>query len=151
MKRFIDIICPVSEGKADENIVRTIAFFTAIVTIMALIFGNYIIMLLLAADFAIRSFTTGKTSPLKFLSVHTAGLLEIRNKKLIDAAPKKFAALMGMTISLLTAVLLLMQLHAAATVTASALIFFALLEGVFRYCMGCVVYSLIAGQSGKNA
>jgi hypothetical protein len=150
MNRFIDIICPVSAGKADENITRTVAIFTVLVTTTAIILGNYIIMFLLAADFAIRSFTTGKTSPLKFLSVHTTGFLEIRDKKLIDAAPKKFAALLGMTFSLLAAIFMVMQFPATALVIASALIFCALLEGVFGYCLGCTVYSILVATLRKN-
>jgi hypothetical protein len=150
MSRFIDIICPVSSGKADEGIIRTAAVFTSMVTITALILGNYLIMLLLATDFAIRSFTTGKASPLKILSVHTAGFLEISNKKLIDAAPKKFAALLGMTISLITSILLLLQVNSAAVVIASSLIFFALLEGIFGYCLGCTVYTLFVAPLRKK-
>jgi hypothetical protein len=150
MNRFIDIICPVSAGKADEYITRTIAVFTVLVTIAALFFGNYLIMLLLTADFAIRSFTSGKGSPLKFISIHTAGFLEIRDRKLIDAAPKKFAALLGMTFSFLTAVFMIMQFPITAVVIASALIFCALLEGIFGYCLGCVVYSILVSPRRKN-
>jgi hypothetical protein len=150
MNRFIGIICPVSAGKADEYITRTIAVFTVLVTVTALILGNYFIMLLLSADFAIRYFTTGKGSPLKFISIHTAGFLEIRDKKLIDAAPKKFAALLGMAFSFLTAVFMILNFPITAFVIASALIFCALLEGIFGYCLGCVVYSILVSPRRRN-
>jgi hypothetical protein len=148
--RIIDILCPVSPEKADENVTRTIAVYTVIFTTTAVLFDNFLIMLLLTADFSLRAFTTGKASPLKYLSVHTAGFLEIRDKKLINAAPKKFAALLGTTFSFLTAVFMIMQLPVLAVVIASALVFCALLEGIFGYCLGCVIYSIIIAPLRKN-
>ena len=150
MKRYIDIICPVSLKKADENVARTAAFFTVLVTSVALFTGSYIILFLLAADFAIRSFSSGSASIIKILAIHSAGVFNLRNKRMIDAAPKKFAALLGMTFSFLAAVFLLLQLPVTAIVIASMLIFCALLEGLFGYCLGCVVYTILTTSSGRS-
>ena len=150
MKKYIDIICPVSGQKADENIARTAAIFTVLITAAALLLNSYVIMLLLAVDFAIRAFSSGSASPLKMLATLTAGTLNIRNRKIIDAAPKKFAALLGMTFSLLAGLFLIAQLPVTAAVIASMLIFCAFLEGVFGYCLGCVVYTIITTSTGKS-
>lgn len=149
MKKYIDIICPVSGVKADENVARTAALLTVLFTMTALFINSYSLMLFLAADFAIRSFLSGKASPLKILSVQIAGLLKIKNIKLIDAAPKKFAALLGMIFSLLAGFFMIVQLPLAAVIAASLLIFCAFLEGVFGYCLGCVIYSVLTA-SGKK-
>ncbi len=149
MQNIIQIICPVSGEKADKNTTRTIALFTVLITAAALLAGSYMILLLLAADFAIRSFSSGTGSPLKILSKKITGTLNI-NKKPVDAAPKKFAAMLGMIFSLLAGLLIILNLPVAATVVASTLIFCALLEGVFGYCLGCVVYSLFTLPPGKR-
>ncbi len=151
MSNLINIICPVSNAKADENIVRTSAILTVLITAAAVLVNSYLILFLLSADFAIRSFFSGVGSPLKILSNHIAGILNIRNKKSIDAAPKKFAAFLGMTFSLLAGLLLLFQLPIAAMITASILIFCAFLEGVFGFCLGCFVYTILTASSQRSS
>lgn len=151
MKRYIDVICPVSDARADENVARTAAMFTVLITAAAIMTESYVILLLLSADFAIRSFSSGIASPLKIVSNQIAGALGIKNKKVIDAAPKKFAALLGMTFSLLAGVFMIMQLPVVAVVTASILIFCAFLEAVFGFCLGCFVYSLLTSSSGRTS
>ncbi len=150
MKKYIDIICPISSIKADENITRTTAIFTVFITAVAILINSYIIMLLLAVDFAIRAFSTGRASPLKNLAIQTTRILKINNGKRIDAAPKKFAALLGMTFSFLAGLFMIVNLSLTAVIIASMLIFCAFLEGVFSYCVGCVVYTLITKSSGKS-
>ncbi|MGF1584070.1 MAG: DUF4395 domain-containing protein [Bacteroidales bacterium] len=150
MKNLIYIICPVSDRKTDENATRIAAVLTAIITVAALAVNSYIILFLLAADFAVRSFTPGTGSLLKILSGQIAGMLDIRNKKHTDAAPKKFAALLGMTFSLLAGVFLVVQLPVAALITASILVFCAFLEGIFGYCLGCLVYSVLTASANKQ-
>lgn len=150
MKNLIHIVCPVSVRKTDENVTRIAAVLTVIVTVAALLANSYLILFLLAADFAVRSFTPGTGSLLKILSCHIAGMLYIRNKKDTDAAPKKFAALLGMTFSLLAGLFLVVQLPVAALITASILVFCAFLEGIFGYCLGCLVYSVLTASENKQ-
>ncbi len=144
--RLIDIICPISDQKVDSNTTRTIAILTVAIAATGLILNNYIIMLLLAVDFAIRSFTPGKASPLKILSNNVSKVIDNRNKILIDAAPKKFASLLGMILSLFAGLLMMLQLPQAALATTAVLIFCAALEGIFGYCLGCLIYSLITAN-----
>jgi hypothetical protein len=149
MKNFINVICPVSNEKIDEHVVRTIAMVTVLATTIGILTGSYLILFLIGADFSIRSFSSGIGSPLKILSGQIAGALGIRHKKYTDAAPKKFAAMMGMTFSLLAGLFLLIGLPVAAIITASILIFCALLEGIFGFCLGCFVYTILTATSGK--
>jgi hypothetical protein len=149
MKNLIYIVCPVSDRKTDENVARIAAVLTATITVAAMVANSYLILFLLAVDFALRSFTSGTGSFLKILSGHIAGMLDIRNKSHTDAAPKKFAALLGMTFSLLAGLFLVVQLPVAAVITASVLVFCALLEGIFGYCLGCLVYSVLTASEKK--
>jgi hypothetical protein len=150
MKNLIYIICPVSDRKTDENVTRIAAVLTVIITVAALAANSYIILFLLAADFAVRSFTSGNGSLQKILSGQIAGMLDIRNKKHTDAAPKKFAAFLGMTFSLIAGLFLVVQLPVAAFITASILVFCALLEGIFGYCLGCLVYTVLTASGNKQ-
>lgn len=150
MRNFIYVICPVSGVKADENVVRTLAIVTVMITTIALLAGSSLILFFLGADFAIRSFTSGTGSPLKILSNKISGTLNFK-KKLIDAAPKKFAAMLGMTFSLLAGLLLLLNLPVAALIVGSVLIFCALLEGVFGICLGCIIYTILTASAGKTS
>ena len=150
MKNIIDIICPVSNIKADEAVARTSAILTVLITAAALLLNSYFILLLLAADFAVRSFFTGITSPVKIISNRIAGILNITNKRFTDAAPKKFAALLGMTFSLLAGLLLVFHLPIAAAITASLLIVCAFLEGVFGFCLGCFLYTILSASSRRS-
>jgi uncharacterized membrane protein HdeD (DUF308 family) len=150
MRNLIYIICPVSDRKTDENVARIASVLTVIITIVALAANSYLILFLLAADFAFRSFTAGTGSLLKILSGQIAGILYFRNKKHTNAAPKKFAALLGMTFSLLAGLFLVVQLPVAAFITASILVFCALLEGIFGYCLGCLVYSVLTASANKQ-
>ncbi len=42
MKNLIDIICPVSKTKADENIVRISAILTVLITTTAVLVNSYL-------------------------------------------------------------------------------------------------------------
>jgi len=141
MQDTINISCPVSTERINENVTRVAAFYVIIITIIAIWFNSYIIIFLLAADFAFRAFTNGNASVIKFLSKQTAHLLNIPQKP-TDAAPKKFAAGVGMAFCTGIGCLLLLNAVTAASLVAGVLLFCALLEGAAGICLGCIVYTL---------
>ncbi len=142
MQEAISINCPVSAERINENAARIAAFYVIIITAAALWFNSYIIIMLLAIDFALRAFTQGKASPLKFLSRQTVQLLKIKNKP-TDAAPKKFAAGVGMVFCLAIACMQILNYLTAATAIGGVLLFCAVLEGAAGICLGCIVYTLV--------
>jgi hypothetical protein len=142
MQTLIDISCPVSTARINENVARAAAFYVIAVATAGILLNSYIIIFLLAADFALRAFTNGNASPVKFLSKQTVKLLNIQ-ARLTDAAPKKFAAGMGFVFCAAIASLLLAGLFTAAAVVAGVLFFCALLEGAAGICLGCIVYTLM--------
>jgi hypothetical protein len=135
-----NIYCPVSPNKVDENVTRIAAFVMMAFFITGIILKSYILLFLISADFAIRAFSHGKYSPIRSISKSIAGILRLKSKP-IDAAPKKFAAGMGMVISALTGVLLFLGELSAAYLISAVLIFCAFLEGAFAVCVGCHIYS----------
>src|ERR1700739_3613460 len=107
------ITCPVSAVKVNENIARVVAFFTILVVITGTYFKLPILIALLAIDFFLRAFTNGKYSPLKYLARRSSDYLGL-DEKPTDAAPKKFAAGIGLFFSLAIAGLLWFHFDVAA-------------------------------------
>ena len=136
------ISCPVSVNRVDESVVRTVSIFVFTITLIILYTGNYFISGFLAIDFAIRAFTNGNASPLKIISKKIAEIFKFK-KKPIDAAPKKFAAGLGLLFSTLIALFQILHLTTFAQLTGGILIFCALLEGLAGICLGCIVYSIL--------
>ncbi len=136
------LICPVSNEQVNERLTRINAFFTILLVIAGFVFHSVFFPLFLLADFYIRAFTKSKLSPVSFISSGLARLLQL-SKKPIDKAPKMFAARMGFLMTLVIAVLFLLQLYTASMVVAGILVFFALLEFAFGICVGCIIYSYL--------
>ncbi|UKT64612.1 DUF4395 domain-containing protein [Pedobacter mucosus] len=136
----MQISCPVSAERVNENIVRMIAFMVALIGVVCLIFSNYWAMIFLIFDFYLRAFTTGKYSLLKWLALQIAKIFPL-TPKMTDAAPKKFAATLGFTFSLIVAAFYFLNFQTIADVLAFVLVCFALLESVLAICVGCYVYS----------
>jgi hypothetical protein len=149
MSDRINVTCPVSPDRINENVVRTAAFFVISFTLLGLYLHNPLVFVLLAADFALRAFTNGNYSLIKFGSKQIVNILDIKQKP-TDAALKKFAAGLGILFSLIIASLLLSGFYFAADITGALLLFCAVLEGGFGICLGCIVYTLLILPLGKK-
>lgn len=139
MSELLNESCPVSGVKVNENVVRVIALYTVIITSVSLYFNLYALTFLLSVDFAIRAFTDGEYSVLRLLALKTVSVLNIKAKP-VDAAPKKFAALLGYLFSINIFVFQFFEITIIAHVLGFMLVACALLEGVLGFCVGCVVY-----------
>jgi len=149
MQDTINISCPVSAERINENAARAAAFFTIVIAAAGMLLNSYIIIILLASDFALRAFTQGKASPVKLLAKQVVQLLKIKEKS-VDAAPKKFAAGVGMVFCLGIAAFQLAGLYIAANITGGVLLFCALLEGGAGICLGCIAYTLLIVPFNKQ-
>jgi hypothetical protein len=136
------ITCPVSAQKVNENIARVVAFFTILVFITAVFFNLPLLLVALAADFYLRAFTTGKYSPLKYLARRSSDYLGL-DEKPTDAAPKKFAAGIGMVFSIAIAALLFLHYSIAAYSLGTVLLICAGPESFKGFCLGCVIYTFL--------
>lgn len=138
-----ELICPVSTERINERVTRFNALFTIVLVVTGVYFHSAIILLLLAADFYIRAFTSLKTSPLSYISQNMVAVFKL-DRKPIDKAPKIFAARLGFLMSLFIVIFSVAGLQSAALVIAGILTLFASLELLFGFCAGCYVYSYIA-------
>ncbi|WP_412467872.1 DUF4395 domain-containing protein [Pedobacter sp. KLB.chiD] len=138
----MELSCPISAERINENVVRIIAFMVAVIAIICVVFSNYWAIVFLLIDFALRAFTTGKFSMLKFMAIKIANGLSL-TPKMKDLAPKKFAATMGFGFCLLITAIFIFNYYTAALILTLLLTAFALLESLFSICIGCYVYTVI--------
>ncbi|WP_029275381.1 DUF4395 domain-containing protein [Pedobacter borealis] len=145
----MELSCPVSAERVNENVVRIIAFIVAVIAITCVVFSNYWAIVFLIFDFALRAFTIGKFSLLKFIAIKISDALSL-SPKMKDLAPKKFAATLGFGFCLLITAVFLFDFYNAALIFTSIMIVFALLESLFAICIGCYIYSFLQIFTKKN-
>jgi hypothetical protein len=132
----------------EETTVRLVAAQVVLVTGLVLFTHSSILAFALALDFTLRAFSKPAT-----LGLVAKGIFKQLGKLPIQifAPPKRFAAGIGASLSLLISFLLYFELNSFANFAGGILIFFALLESVFKICAGCYVYDwFIAPFFNKN-
>jgi hypothetical protein len=148
-----NIVCPVSKEKIQENQPRIVATFVALLLLSYILTGFFPILLFLCYDFFMRGFNKGKYSLILFLSKLIAGKY-FSFGKLIDKAPKMFAARLGGVMSLLIVVLHVAHFMTGASLVAGVVVVLSASECVLNICVGCYVYSWFVlpffSVSGKN-
>ncbi|MBF6598557.1 MAG: DUF4395 domain-containing protein [Fermentimonas sp.] len=135
----MNIIIP--RNQLNENNIRIVALLVVIVTLITLAYSWIFLAVILAIDFALRSFTR-VPSPLAFIAKSASRYLKLKPKH-IFAPPKKFAAALGFIFSILIALFLYLNLLIPAYITGLILVLCATLESVFNICLGCYVYNWI--------
>lgn len=135
------LLCPISAEQVNKVIVRLTGFFVAVTAITYAVTMEPLLLGLLVVDFVIRGFNIFRFSPLSFLACMIAVGLKLK-PTFIDKAPKLFAARVGLLFSSVALGLFFVS-PVASIVVISILVVFALLESLFDFCMGCVVYTYI--------
>jgi hypothetical protein len=145
----INFSCPISGEQRDNNVVRFVALFALVIAIIAFILAIFgflqvsaTITGLLAVDFIIRAFVKPKYSPLAALARGIVSGLNLP-KKMVDSAPKIFAARIGVLFSAVSAVLFAFGLQFPGLVVLGILILCAFLESALSFCLGCWFYALL--------
>ena len=137
-----NLVCPISDQRINEQVTRFNAFFAIAFIVSALVFNSIFLLVFLMADFFLRGFTEMKFSPISFVSNYLSNTFNLP-VKMIDKAPKVFAARLGFLMTIGIAVLFILELQFASVVVAGMLIFFASLEFAFAICAGCTIYTYL--------
>ncbi len=137
-----NVFCPISDERVNENVTRINAFLTVVLVITSIVIESPMLMAFLAVDFFIRGFTKARFSPLSCVSYWLSKAFKLQ-QRMIDKAPKVFAARMGLAMTALITVLFAYQLTTAAIVIAGILTVFATLEFAFAFCAGCTIYTYL--------
>jgi len=135
-----NLVCPISDQRVNEQVTRFNAMFTIGIIVLAFVMNSAILFVFLMADFFMRAFTEIKFSPLNFASHYLSNTLNLP-VKLIDKAPKVFAARLGFLMTTVISGLFILDLKIASIVVSGMLIFFASLEFLFAICVGCMIYT----------
>ena len=137
-----NILCPVSAEKVNEKIVRFTALLTFLIALGFIYKPNILLIVFLAFDFYSRGFGISHISILAITSFGLKDYIPFRSR-IINKAPKIFAARIGFILSLLALMLLSTNLALASQITMVVLVFFAFLEWCVGFCMGCYIYNWI--------
>lgn len=135
------LICPISTEKVNKNVVRITGFLVATTVALYALTGSVYLIIALFADFTLRAFTPLKFSPYSWLAYKLANALNLTPTP-IDKAPKLFASRVGFLFTV-AAILLYYVSPLASIAVALVLMVFALLESLFDFCVGCVVYTYV--------
>ncbi len=136
------LICPISDQRVNEHVTRLNALFAILLVVLAFVLNLSLLLVFLVADFFIRAYTKMKYSPISYLSHTLANALSLE-VRLIDKAPKIFAARLGFLMSAFILVLFILNIQLASMIVAGILIFFAGLEFLFGICVGCFIYTYL--------
>ena len=137
-----NLICPISDLRVNEYVTRISALLAIVVIVLAFVLNSVFLFAFLMADFFIRAFTEIKFSPISFVSHNVSNALSL-SVKMIDKAPKIFAARLGFLMTTVIAGLFFLNMPIASIIVAGLLIFFAALEFVFAICVGCMIYTYL--------
>lgn len=144
-----NLVCPISDQRVNEQITRLNAMFTIGTIVVAFVLNSVILLVFLMADFFIRAFTEIKFSPINYISYYLSNALNLP-VRLIDKAPKIFAARLGFLMTTIIAGLFIFSFKIASVIVAGMLIFFASLEFFFAICAGCLIYTYLVLPFYKN-
>ena len=133
-------ICPINGEKINEPTVRIVAALVMLLAMIGIYFHSIPIFLLLVYDFFVRGFWKREYSPLRRIAIAITKFGKFK-MKLIDAAPKQFAAKIGCLFACSISTLLFLHFITAALVVTIVLLICAFLESVFAFCLGCEFYS----------
>ncbi len=137
-----NLVCPISDQRVNEQVTRINAMFAIGIIVLAFVLNSVALLVFMMADFFIRAFTNIKYSPISYISHYFSHTLNLPIK-LIDKAPKIFAARLGFLITTLITGLFFLGFSFAAIIVASILVFFAGLEFFFAICVGCLIYTYL--------
>ncbi len=135
------LICPISTQRINRHVVRLTGFMMASMISLYLLTGNITFILAIVLDYFIRAFTNFPYSPFSWLAMQIVSQFNWPTRQ-IDKAPKIFAARVGWLFAAATAVLYFVSVPVSIIVGAT-LMTFALLESIFDFCVGCIVYTYI--------
>src|SRR5476651_91588 len=141
--------CPVDFVAINENKARVNAFFVFGLALTYLLTGFWPIFMLLTLDFLLRASSLANYSAIGFLSDAVIRQLNIGNK-LVDRAPKRFAAWVGFGFSVAIVASALLQWTLAANALTGTIVVFAFLESFAGFCAGCYVYTFGLLLIGKK-
>lgn len=136
----MSIVCPISSEKIDSNTSRLTVFLNVILMAGFLITLNPIFIIIVTIDYFIRAVLDAKYSPFRLVAVGSLNILNLE-KKPINLAQKIFASRLGFLCAIASTILILLGYNVAAIVVAAMLMCLSIMDSVFNFCVGCLIYN----------
>lgn len=136
------IVCPISVEKIDSNVSRLTVFINVVLMGMFLYSQNPLFIGIVSIDYFIRAVLKVEYSPIRFFAFYIISALNVK-KKPINLAPKIFASRLGLICAIAAVILQLLGYTAGAVITAGLLMVLSIMDSVFNFCVGCVIYNYI--------
>jgi uncharacterized membrane protein len=131
--------CPISNERVNERVARIVGLLVFLTAMLALWKPSSLWLALLSVDFAARSFYRPWS-----LFANLARPLALRwgAPQIVDAAPKIFAARIGLGLTLAAWFFAWIGIGSLSEILLGIMAICAFLEAFFGYCVGCSFYSL---------
>ncbi|MBI9097032.1 MAG: DUF4395 domain-containing protein [Spirochaetaceae bacterium] len=129
--------------RVSEAAVRGVAIQVFLLSLTAIITKSQIPVIILIIDFAVRVILIPRFSLLALVSRKWIAPLAGFRRRQIVFKPKRFAAAIGLTMSIAALLLSINNLPLFYTITLSTLALFSSLEAFFKFCAGCKIFGLL--------
>lgn len=139
---FMAPSCPISIQRIDSNFVRLVSFQIASLSLLLLLTHYYLLVFLLFLDFSFRVLRVRTLSPFAVAALFLVKKLRLTPRP-SDEAPKRFALYLGWSMSLLMVLFVLLGVHNGVLILVWILLVCSLMEALFEFCVGCVLYHLL--------
>ena len=131
--------CPISNERVDERVARIVGWLVFFVALLDLFVPHPIWLAILLEDFTARSFYR----PASLFAQIAKRIVEKFGKpQIVDAAPKIFAARIGLGMTLAAIAAYMAQQPELSRAILAVMALCALMEGAFGYCVGCKFYGI---------
>ena len=138
--------CPISTQKVSSAAARVNGMIVTGLLAVALFTPARWVLALLAVDFAIKVFLRFRYSPICAVSRLVSRTLKLPTHP-VDAAPKRFAAALGLGFSVAGLLLgVVFALPIAYYTVVGMFTVCAALEGFAGFCVGCTIYQTITAR-----
>jgi len=125
--------------RVDERAARLVGLLVLLIVILHFTIPSILWLILLLADFSARSFYR-PASP--FARFSRCAVERFGAPRIVDAAPKIFAARIGLGLSVFALLFWLIGWHTGWELLLGIMGICAFFEAFFGYCVGCKFYTL---------
>ena len=146
----MSIICPISSENIDSNASRLTVFLNVLLMSGFLITLNPVFISIVAIDYFLRAALDIKYSPIRYVASRAVNAMNLQ-KKQINLAQKIFASRLGFLCAISSLILILLGYSTASTIIATLLMCLAILDSVFNFCVGCLIYNYLVYPFYKNS
>ena len=139
---FDNIICPVSNERVNSRVSRLTVFLQVIALTYYILTLNEITLYLVTIDCGMRAIGKNNYSLLCILASFIIKLFG-SNSKMTGKAPKVFASRLGFICGLTGSIFIAFQMPIQSIAVIGMWTFLAILDSVFNFCVGCLIYNYI--------